>query len=127
MGFLDWFKPKSKPSPYRFTDANSFRLLTEGLRAFQAYAREKGTLENAEAKFKLAVDSYPDDLVLSFYYACVLAQQEKNRDAALRIFVRITQADLDGELGEYAQKNVDLLKDWKYPDAKAASQADYQI
>lgn len=122
-------KPKSKPklNPYKFTDAKSFMLLTEGLRAFQAYTRERGTLETAEAKLKLAADSYPNDLLSNFYYAYVLAQQEKNRDAALRVFVRITQADSDGKLGTYAQKNVDLLKNCKYPDAKAISQADYQI
>lgn len=116
----DWFKPKKKLtliSRYKFTNSESFRFFVEALRELHAYQRQdsKATWETVNAKFLLATNSYPDDFLPKFYYACTLSQREENREKSLRIFAEIQTADPSGEMGDYARRNFDALKDWKYP------------
>src|SRR5277367_2829883 len=85
MGILDFFKkrPTPKKFAYPFTATDSFRLFTEGLRAFQIwqghtariqYNTDRGRdqesfLTEALARWKECHEKYPNDMLPTFYLA----------------------------------------------------------
>src|SRR5271154_7049864 len=124
MGLRDFFKKKKKPSKiaYPFTATDSFRLFTEGLRAFQAwegrplrirYSTDHGRsqesyLTEALTCWKECNDKYPNDMLPAFYLA-VACYADGRRDETIARFQKLTVIDPDGEIGKCAKYNLVAL------------------
>jgi len=131
MGILDFFKkrPTPKKFAYPFTATDSFRLFTEGLRAFQIwqghtariqYNTDRGRdqesfLTEALARWKECHEKYPNDMLPAFYLA-VACYADGRRDETIARFQKLTVIDPDGEIGKCAKYNLVALE---HGDTKA--------
>jgi len=125
MGLLDFLKKKPTPKKfaYPFTATDSFRLFTEGLRAFQCwegrpsrvrYSTDEGRdqesyLTEALARWRECNEKYPDDMLPAFYLA-VACWADGRRDESLARLKKLAVKDPDGEVGKCAQFNIVALE-----------------
>jgi len=125
MGILDFFKkrPTPKKFAYPFTATDSFRLFTEGLRAFQVWqghttrinfdtdrGRDKESfLTEALACWRECDVKYPDDMFPAFYLA-IACCADGRRDECIARLRKLAAADPDGEIGKCAQFNIVALQ-----------------
>ena len=127
MGLFDFFKNKpkaqQKPFPYLFTATDSFRLFTEGLRAFQVWQgntvrinydtdqnrSQEDWLTEALMCWQKAHDRYPNDMLPAFYLA-VGYWADGCRDDSIALFNKLASKDPDGEVGKCARYNIVALE-----------------
>ena len=120
MAFWDKFRRKKKDFPYRFTNAESFRFLTEGLANMQEWSRTGNETKYLAALwfFEQSVEKYPQDLIGRFYRACMLAQKSSGRDQALADWRIVLERAPNTDLAAYAQSNINALSNFQYPEGK---------
>jgi tetratricopeptide (TPR) repeat protein len=117
-------RPEKKRFRHGFTATDSFRLFTEGLRAFQMwqgvptrvrYLSDDGrTAESwfteALGKFQECHDKYPKDNLPTFYLA-VAYYFDGRRDESVALFKRLAAGlDPDDELAQRAMYNATVLE-----------------
>lgn len=121
----DFWKPKkaAKKFQYPFATTDSFRLFTEGLRAFQMWegtaphvqfelhrsTRDQETyLTEALAKWQECHKKYPKDMLPTFYLA-VACYADGRRNESLSLFDKLAKQDPEGDVGKCAQYNIVTL------------------
>ena len=119
----DFWKPKkpAKKFKYPFSTTESFRLFTEGLRAFQYWEgsaphvqfstrwrdKEAGLTE-ALAKWKECHEKYPNDMLPTFYLA-VACFADGRRYESIELFEKLAAQDPEGDVGKCSQYNIVTL------------------
>lgn len=125
MGLFDFFKKKKPKLPfaYPFSTSNSFRLFTEGLRAFQIWSKsswydkyshlfersQESYLTEALTCWGECYDKWPNDILPAFYLALAL-WADGQREESLKLFNDLCKRDPDGEVGKCAQFNIVALQ-----------------
>jgi tetratricopeptide (TPR) repeat protein len=124
-----WKKKKpAKKFQYPFTTTDSFRLFTEGLRAFQIWEgstphlrpdsrRDQETyLTEALDKWKECHERFPKDMLPTFYLA-VACYADGRRHESITLFEKLAAQDPNGDVGKCAQYNIISLN---HGDVEAA-------
>jgi tetratricopeptide (TPR) repeat protein len=116
---MNFFQRQSLPKSLQFTDAVSFRLCTEGVRALEQYEREASSadLDRAVDRLGQCVQKYPNDLLPKFYLGSVkILQGYEGLNEAEGLLSEVIQR-ADENLVFPAKYNLAVAKVEKYDES----------